>query len=129
MSGMGEQYAELDDALTRRRGVPELEDLLSVWDRLDRLDAGLPHVPDPGRRRQLTQASDRTHQHLLGAWRELGIAYETALAVYRNWAADRQHPTLLSTLDRPAPQIPDRPHLPEQRALPERPPEWDGFDR
>ncbi|MGV9833290.1 hypothetical protein ACWDUL_03670 [Nocardia niigatensis] len=56
MSGMGEQYAELDDALTRRRGVPELEDLLSVWERLDRLDAGLPHVPDPGRRQQLTQA-------------------------------------------------------------------------
>ncbi|MGW4533514.1 hypothetical protein ACWEOI_21445 [Nocardia sp. NPDC004340] len=126
---MGEQYAELDAILTRQRGIPVQEDLLAVWERLDRLDAGLPRVSDAVLRQQLTHASDRTHQHLLGAWRELGVAYETAVAAYRNWAADRAHPTVLSTPDRPAPQIPDRPHLPKHQGLPERTPVWDGFDR
>ncbi|MFE3023391.1 hypothetical protein [Nocardia tengchongensis] len=105
---MSEQYAELDAILTRQRGIPAPEDLLGVWERLDRLDAELPRVSNAVLRQQLTYASDRTHQHLVGAWRELGIAYETAVAAYRNWAADRARPTVLSTPDRPAPQVPDR---------------------
>lgn len=129
MNGMSEQYAELDAILARQRGIPAQEDLLAVWERLDRLDAELPRVSDAVLRQQLTHASDRTHQHLVGAWRELGIAYETALAAYRNWAADRAHPTMLSSPDGPAPRVPDRPYLPGHSALPERSHVWDGFDR
>ncbi|WP_155980978.1 hypothetical protein [Nocardia sp. CNY236] len=119
---MSEGYADLEAALGRMRGVPKHDDLLVIWERLDRLDAQLPTIPDQDRRQRLSRVSDHVHHHLRDAWRELGISYETALESYRNWVADRRYPTVLSPLDRPAPKLPDLPTLPDH-------PVWDGFDR
>ncbi|MGW4241228.1 hypothetical protein [Nocardia sp. NPDC004722] len=133
MTSPAEEYAEIEAILKRMRGVPRREDLLPIWERIERLDAGLPEVAD--RDRHLVNASERAHEHLRDAWQELGFTYETARAEYRAWAADREHPTWLSTPDRPAPQLPDAPrrsaladYQPDRSALSERP-IWDGFDR
>ncbi|GAB2683277.1 hypothetical protein [Nocardia goodfellowii] len=128
MSGLGREYADIEARLKRMRGVPKQSELLLIWERLERLDTRLPAVPRASRP-QLAEASELAHQSLRGAWHELGITYEVALASYRNWLDDRLHPTVLSTPDLPAPPIPERPEPPEQLGLHQHPPIWDGFDR